>query len=645
VDDISEFTSYFELIKSYGKFKEHFKGYDRLKAITYCNSPEKILELFQDIDYDKIEVFVGDNKSSDYRENLVGKPKIADELEKLKEEERLKIYTLGDNSRSDVHSKHYILEDDEKNIKLIMGSPNFTHSGWSGNQKNEIFVVECGPNNEHYLELLEMHKHQVEEYGSLFLEDLTQLIETREEDKDREEVIEEWLEGKQSTKDDTKELFQKITDEVTEPSDEEKISLSLVGFDDRAVKKFEEKTSDYGGSLSGNSFEMPKQGVDQFYRERHDVPVMKIKNDDLILLNSEKAESMVSEFSDNSEEINEALEKFEKYFVLVDRYGKTKDPEAVKSHMFEALLYFFWGPFAHKQARYYKNNGIENLTKHIPFLYIFGESNAGKGTLAKYGLRLISKNTVVDYIEGDELGKRSIRTIKRLNTCFPPVIDDIQKSDLPKGLLTNYWDKWDRKDTLPPIIFTSNDGKPKKWFKNRSKVLHFDVMFEEEKEREKQLSKVLKQDNPLFEWFSYLFLNLSDEELFCDHEGKLEDDVLAPARKIFRILYRQGERELPNYFPETPAEEKHDKGRELWLRAYHDGSISGIEENDENLLIYFDLDRYEIHRFEKNLPKNIRSEKRGDKIEIRNPEDFKNWFGREKIKRDGFVDKIREWLK
>lgn len=644
-DEKSKYDSYFELLKTYGKFREHFEGYDHLKAVTYCNSPEKILELFEDLDYEEVEVFVGDNRSSDYRKELIGKPKIADKLEELKKEGRLRIYTIEEQGMSDVHSKHYILRDGEDNVKLISGSPNLTKTGWGGHQKNQIFVIECKDGHDHHEKLLDIHNHQVEEYGSLFLEDLTQLIEKKDDEKEREEVIEEWLEGKNSTKDDTKELFQKITYEATDISDEEKINISLVGYDDRAIKKLKERTKNYGGSLSGNNFEIPKQGVDRLYRERYDIPVMKVKSGDLRLMNSGKAKSMVSELPESSEEINRHLEKFEKYFDLVGKYGKTSDLQAVKSHMFEAILYFFWGPFAHLQARYYKNNGIENITKHIPFLYIYGESNAGKGTLAKYGLRLISKNTVVDYMEGDELCKRSIRTIKKINTCFPLVIDDIQKSDPPKSLLTNYWDQRNFEDALPPIVFTSNDGKPKKWFKNRSKILHFDVMFEEEKERERQLSQVLDQENPLFEWFSYLFLNTDHGELFCDREGKLENDVLAPSRKIFKTIYREAGRELPDYFPETPAEELYDKGKELWKRAYEDGSISGIEEDDEHILIHLDVDNYEIFKFQNNLPKNIRAEKRGNKIEIRNPDDFMEWFGSENVRKNRLFDKIKNIMR
>ena len=123
------------------------------------------------------------------------------------------------------------------------------------------------------------------------------------------------------------------------------------------------------------------------------------------------------------------------------------------------------------------------------------------------------------------------------------------------------------------------------------------------------------------------------------------DDVLAPARKIFKVLYREGDRTIPNFIPHSPAEKEHDKEREAWMRAYQDGSMPKIEENDENVLIYFDVDSYEIHRFEKKLPKNTRSEKRGNKIEIRNPDNFMKWFGKDEINSHGFLNKIKSILR
>lgn len=615
-----------ELLKSYKKFDEHFEGYSHLKAITYCNSPETLLKLYEKLGYESIEVFVGDKLSKDYREKLIGKPSIADKLESLKERDKLRIYTLKEDGRSEVHTKLYILEKDQDHAKIIIGSPNLTKTGWSGNQKNTITDFKVSKDHDVYRDTINIYREQLENYGELFLEDLTETIQLNQDIKEREKVIEEWLEGKSTTADAQKILFDKMTKLATTESKDEKIKLSTLGYDDKDIDFLREETKDFGGSMSGSSFEIPIHGVSKLYREKYKIPTMRIEENDLRFLITDKSESMLQRLPMTNKQIDLELKNFEKYFELVEQHGKTNDIKGVQSHMFDALLYFFWSPFCHHQAKYYKENDLDNITKKIPFLYIYGESNAGKGTLTKYGLRLISKNHVVGYMEGDELGKRTIRRIRCISTCFPVVIDDIEKKDMPKTLLTNYWDQWDFESPLSTIIFTSNDGKPKPWFKSRAKILHFDVMFEENKEVEKQLNRVINRENKLFEWFSYLFLNTDPNELFLDDEGKLEQEDLAPARKVFKKIYDSAGRDIPDYFLETPAEKFHDKGKEIWKNAYEDGTITKIENLGDRLLVHFDLQNYEIFRYLNEFPGNIRAIKKGSKIEVYNPEDFFRWM-------------------
>lgn len=601
--------------------------------------------MFEDLDYEKVEVFVGDSKSKEYREKLIGKPEIADKLESLKEDGKLKIYTIGEKSRSTVHTKQYILESKDRDVKVIYGSPNFTKNGWGGNQKNMIVFIEGDKDNELYRKSLELYKDQIDSYGELFLKDLTKTIKERGGDRERKDVIEEWLEGKKSTEDGKKEIHKKIIESIDDKKEPEKIKISMLGHDNRDIDYIESETKDFGAHISDKNLEIPTSGVNRLYRERYEVPIMKTEENELIFLTKNGPINIAKKPPKSPDKINAALHKFERYFVLVDKYAQTHDLVGVKSHMFEALLFFFWAPFSHLQAKYYKNNHLENMTKSIPFLYIFGESNAGKGTLAKYGLQLISKNTVVDYMEADEMSKRALRRLKTINTCFPPVIDDIDKSKLKKDILSNYWDQWDYDSLLPNLIFTSNDGKPKKWFRNRAKILHLDVMFEENKEREKKVSKLIKEYNPLFEWFSYLYLKIPDDKLYCDKNNELENDVLAPARKVLKLLYDRANRDIPNYFPETPAEKLFDKGKEDWIKAYEDGSISHLDRKSDRLIVYFDLSGHEVYRFKKNLPNDIRADKKGNRIEINSKEKFINWIGQENLKDTGITGKFRRMMR
>jgi len=61
--------------------------------------------------------------------------------------------------------------------------------------------------------------------------------------------------------------------------------------------------------------------------------------------------------------------------------------------MWEAIIWFFWAPFINRYATVYRDQGID-LDKYLPSLYIYGEPNSGKGTLARYAFHLISDGHV-----------------------------------------------------------------------------------------------------------------------------------------------------------------------------------------------------------------------------------------------------------
>lgn len=77
-----ETTGHIELFKSYSRFETYFEGAVRIRVVTYCDSPEFILELFDRVpSLEHLEVVVGD--VVDYRERLIDKPELADRLERL----------------------------------------------------------------------------------------------------------------------------------------------------------------------------------------------------------------------------------------------------------------------------------------------------------------------------------------------------------------------------------------------------------------------------------------------------------------------------------------------------------------------------------------------------------------------------------
>ena len=96
------------LINSPAKFEGLFKGFRKLRAVTWVTSPELVLKFFDGhFGLEEIELIVGDKIVDSYRNSLVSKNvNVTDEiLNKIKEGD-LTIY----GSDRPLHTKLFILE-------------------------------------------------------------------------------------------------------------------------------------------------------------------------------------------------------------------------------------------------------------------------------------------------------------------------------------------------------------------------------------------------------------------------------------------------------------------------------------------------------------------------------------------------------
>lgn len=622
----------FELVKSWRSFKKHFDDATKVRAVTYSDSPELLLDCFEKFDLERLEVVVGNVK--DYRERLVNEENLADKLEKLKRDGSLIIYTP--ENKNQLHSKLYLIERGNEKVKIIVGSPNFTKNGWEGRQKNYITVFNTKKGSKVEREVTQHYKKH-KDYCKPFLEDLSEKIENS--DEPREEVVRKYVEGKLGGQEsETDKFLVNMTEEAmdTEKPADEEIRLSLRGYDEKdSIKNM---VGDFDTSPSKTEVRMSPAKISKFTRKNLGNTLMKIDEENGIVLTTPNGRKNLTSIppEDDPSQIDDALQNIERYFETVDKFGDCKNPEATKAHMFEALLYFLWAPFVNIHAETYRNHNI-SLDKRLPFLYIYGEPSSGKGTFVKFALSLISKDLVTDPIDGDEVGKKDIRNLRRTNTCFPAVIDDIGKNKVSRFTpLRNYWKSWSG-GRYPVAVFTSNDERPKEWFRDRAKIIRFNVRFESTMKGESMVKDIMNVPNPVFEWFSYLYLSSKIE---------LEDDPLAKSRRTFKKLYDLAERPLPNYFPDGPAEEKYDIGREKWIRAKKKG-IFTEKESDGNLILKFndDMERFDVSPYYRDLPGRTRAKQEGNRIEIRNPKEYHDWLGEPGAERSGILNKFKSLIK
>jgi hypothetical protein len=292
--------------------------------------------------------------------------------------------------------------------------------------------------------------------------------------------------------------------------------------------------------------------------------------------------------------------------------------------MLEALLYFFWAPLANEHARLFAAEGISSLDKRLPFLYLYGDSNSGKGTLMEMGLRLISGGAVTTPLDADTAGLTSVRNVRKASSSFPLVIDDIEKSRIGQlDPLRNYWAGWDEEKRYPTLIFTSNDRRPKAWFRNRAKMLALGVLFDPSPAAEGEVRRLIETPSPLFGWVAHQLIRR-----YRGGEVPLTGDVLAPVRDVLFGLYERSGREAPPYLSAEPAEVRHDAGRREWRRLLDDRRAR-LRANGEVAYVTFDgeMQHWEVGDLGRKLPAEVRARQEGRRLVIRAPGRFEAWVG------------------
>jgi len=354
------------------------------------------------------------------------------------------------------------------------------------------------------------------------------------------------------------------------------------------------------------------------------VPLLFLSQERQLLLGLDTPMAVLTEEPSDPALVNQALQLMEDYLDTVDS-GESANPLSTKASMFEALLYIFFTPFVHeymraKRARY----GLID-TRGPRFLYIYGPSQNGKTTFLRFALKLLT-GRIIEPLSRQDFTKTRITNVVLTETAFPLVFDDVDPSRTPgiEEVFKSYWERWWRdKYVSPQIVIASNTPRLKEWAKSRVKRIDFDVHFAPTEAAKEKLAKLFSQDNPIFRWFSYLYLtHISADELPSDDELKL-------ARTVMKELYEYARRPLPQYFPVEPIEKLHDPGRRDWrdlLYGLHKATVEG-QGNRKLVTFSKDMQHWEINDYQGYLPQTIKYQRKGNTIIIENPKEFDKWLG------------------
>jgi hypothetical protein len=704
-----------ELVRSWQSFLDFFEDAVHIDAVTYCESPGLIRDLFRESSeiptvVESIDILIGNR--SEYRTAL-NDVDTAHRLSELYREGKL---TIRLKNRRVVHSKLYrIVKPDE--IVLLHGSANFSYNAWK-NQSNSFTVWrthEGSKKDEGFLDLIEEHR---EAYGhKVFLEEFTaEQLEPAEDEEEERRRMELWLDDRMDelsdrarihteTEDELEQLGEAI-DETVAVTDDSDQADETADFEDvppaisdatlsvqSPTNSSESESAESSGSeisetdnpdeegedaavgdgkplvpeaasptvlTEGYQLTLPTEAVSdssyanalatdfenrggtrtqtgvttpiaaysEFYQTEYDEELMYLRPEDTALhvQCGDKHKQVIAQEPAAPATLNACLDHLERYITTVDRWGyNTTTQTAVKAHMYEALLFGMWSPFVNLYAEAL-DGPATRLDNDLPYLYISGPSDAGKDITTEVIARLITDGLVTDAgADADQIGTKDIRRLREINTPFPFIINDIEKDKIRQiSAFRNFWKDWQPSQDIsyPTIILTSNDTRPKDWFRNRARMLHFDVVFPSNSEEEnyydakEDLERILTQHNPIFRFVARRLLTA---ERYADGDGTVKH-----VREIMLEIYNDANRPVPEYFPRKPASREYNVGKRKWNNAIERGDVQFEEQNDQ-LIAEFDAESSEVYSFRKTLDPKCKPEKVGRRIIIKNPEHFRNW--------------------
>jgi len=664
-----------QTVRSWQSFTDYFENAIHVDAVTYCESPDLLLDLFEHEEFqlESMDVLVGNR---DEYQSSVTDVNVARRLAALHRQEKLVIRL---KNRRVIHSKLYRIVEPDDEVTLLAGSANLSRNSWR-NQTNSIvaFRTQRGSQlDEQFCNWIEDHREYSE---TVFIADLAEQLEAIDDQEERERRIELWVDNRDTqlteraeVHADAGERLKELGDQVDrvlsvedDPEDPDSIvSLEEPESDngtetaeasaeesvaDNAIKRA--KTPDYtitlptqsldsdgyaeefggdlkrhGADVGSDAITTPVDGYANYLQTRYDVPKMWLDEDQtrVHLQHGETHLILTADRQPDPATLDNCLANVEDYIETVDRWGETNNAEAVKAHMYEGVLYAMWAPFVNLYAESFY--GDVTLDNALQYLYIYGESDAGKDKFCEFVLRLVSNGLVRGGADADSVGKNQIRALRSVDTVFPYVISDISKQKIERiDTLRNFWqDSWNPSNEVayPTLVFTSNDSRPNDWFRNRAKMLHFDVAFPSNPEdddfysAQQDLNEILEQPNPLF---SFVSARLLDSEPYRN-----PDETVGHIREIVRQFYAEAGRDVPGYFPREPANREYNIGKRRWQKAKERGDVT-FEREDEQLIASFDLEPHELYSYRKTLPTKMRPEKSGRNIIIKNPDDFRDWL-------------------
>ncbi len=630
-----------ELIRSTKGFERLLEGYEKVKAITYVAQAQNVLDFFEKHRYSQVELVLGES-FTDVRGSLDAS--VLAKLTGYMEEGSLRVYA----PRKTIHSKLYILEKGGA-VRILHGSRNLYPTGsW-----DSVAVYDLPLEHPAVKEFVRHYQDHVEGC-SLFLGDLVEHL--RREPERKREIIEAWLQqGPTQGTGGAHIVLREATLQAIQNPTAELLNIELPA-DAPTKKEVERILASLQPSRTADQLIVRTRELLGFVERTIGMPVMLVdmERSQVRLIMEGEVRDRTSPLPGDRGEVDQALHHIERYLATADTEASSpQELEAQKAGMFEGILYLLTAPFYHEMMKI-RRARFGMVDRRGPlFLMLYGRSSNGKTTFLQFALKLLAGDPVSP-LPGTEFKETTLGRARNLGTVFPLVFDDVRSvTDRTfETILKTYWEKrWAEGNPMPQLIFSSNTPTLRDWARTRVKKVVFPVYFKPTPAKKEELHRLLLEENRLFEWFAFLFL----QKLRVEPEAPADD--LALARQVMRELYAYAGRPLPACFPEQPVEKTFDTGRLEWQDLVDGIKKATITPEGARTRVDFtaDMQKDEVSYYESLLPLEINKGRKGNTLLIYSSDAFFSWLGRtapsvtlnerqaELASGSRFLPRIRQW--
>lgn len=610
-----------------GSVEELFEpsSFDQIYVCTFVSSPKYFFT--QTKPYKKTELLLGIEDSVN-AQRFVFDPDFTSEFFSSLDKQSVEKIAKGQieirftNIGTTIHSKIYIQKDSHSGrTRVMVGSANYSAKAFgSNNQYEELLVYDsdfnqplCDYYMERYQKIREDTLDFVPKHMKKRLKKELKIITLNEEES--LEILKERLEDIKAAVMVPDELGKKIENTKKILSLKEsgiKRELESVIKSKDIIEIVTKGSNNQASFISPTQFAKkkeqiitkvirPKKLVKEFEDSRIELVYSQIES----AIYKKERESF-TRFSKRSdvETIRQKLLLLEKFISAYDIYTVNSDKNTQK-RIFEAILFAFLSPYMWRlrEAAMWQQ-GREEVKSSFPlFMLIAGMAHSGKTHLIKFLSHIMgNRGSYYHYIKNSRLSSMSQINPQLVNRFFekeiltPIFVDEINKEYfssnsssvsgyMGEGYIKNLTNS--KEGRHPCMIATSNtDFSANPQIMRRIYYIQLNNPFDTAKKVETGdfFNEVLSSfGTDLFKDFLFRMEERFDSGIEVDI-----NDILSPAREIFKEYYNMCGLGIPSFFSDSSLNDYYLRGRQMWKNLYNMKHTAFKEDRASNTILLDD---------------------------------------------------------